>query len=74
MSLFHFHKWSDIKEGYQHCLVCNKIRTVECFHTYEVYKSFTISNTFNNNVHTTQYLNRCSKCGDMKNHRIGVID
>jgi len=61
-------KLSDIKDGYQYCLECNKAFPVEvrkCEHHWENVKSFAKIDC--DKVTQQWFLLRCDKCGEMKN-------
>ncbi len=60
---------------YQHCTKCGDVITAPCAHKWEEVERFEVKGwmpNYNGETLTRVYSLRCSKCGDMRNHRVYV--
>lgn len=70
MSLFHRHKFSEVKNGYQYCVDCGEAKTApECQHKFETIKIVHAKYVFLNGTATVYHL-RCSLCGKIDSETI----
>ena len=59
------HKFGKVKDGYQYCEKCGKAIPVPCNHNWVVESKFNLHNIVSNYQTGTQYILRCTKCGEM---------
>lgn len=55
-----------------HCVFCTKCGLIRCNHKWEVSESYKA--TFFNTTKGIYKILKCSKCGDMKNHKLDYYD
>lgn len=67
--MFCFHKFGEIKDGYQYCSKCGKAIPVKCNHDFQIIKQVNVYMNESDTIPSSiKYILRCSKCGKMKNH------
>lgn len=67
--MFCFHKYGEIKDGYQYCSKCNKARLIPCNHKWKVlsHGNITRRNPYSElRVIGDWYNLQCEKCGEVK--------
>jgi len=60
---------SDVKDGYQYCVKCNKAFPVEengCKHNWEIIEELHQKRNLTGNVLKIKYILQCQKCGEIK--------
>lgn len=76
MIWFCWHKWGEIKNGYQYCKKCGIAIPVPCSHVWETINTLVTSTQYidlNKTVNTGElYVLKCKKCGEIKEKRIGT--
>jgi len=72
MNFFHKHEFNELN-GVLWCK-CGEVKQLPCVHKWQQTGEHKISNIAFNNVHTVIKELTCSKCGDKKSFKIGVID
>jgi len=62
-------KLSDVRDGYQYCLKCNKAFPVEvnkCEHNWETLRELQKTTNYTGSILFIKYVLRCQKCGEIK--------
>lgn len=70
--MFCFHKYGEIKDGFQYCLKCGKaiFVKIECQHKW---KTIRIGNVKHGGlVYAVNYVQECEKCGCIINKQINT--
>jgi len=68
--MIHFtHKFGEIKDGYQYCVICGIAGVAPCVHNWEIYSRTDIygKDELPNNSILTQ---KCVKCGELQSYSI----
>lgn len=61
--MFHRHKWSDSKDGYQYCTICNIARPMPCCHKWEIIDHYAVYRF--KLVKDYGYILQCKECGEL---------
>lgn len=63
--MFCFHKYSEIKDGYQYCNKCNKAIYIKCMHEWEIITSYELGKRYSYSYSNTTvglfYVLKCKK-------------
>lgn len=74
--MFCFHKWDEVKDGYQYCKKCGKARKApepKCDHEWEEYKSYKQDYIdYDSRGFFIINIMKCHKCGEMKKNTVRV--
>lgn len=65
--MFCFHKYGKVEEGFQYCNKCGiskRVSPLKCNHEFEIIERGNVS--WYGDICGTWYLQKCTKCGELK--------
>lgn len=76
MFWFCWHKWGEIKDGYQYCKKCGIAIPVPCNHKWETICESNILTAVpgGHNITGKMYAQKCKICGEIKKMKVELYD